>query len=196
MSWFYRVLNGLMVCVILGIIVFTLDHGSGGYHRHDLAWTLGYLIGYSLVIIAIGAVVTAIHAAVARSVEFAKWPFILFTLTYVVLMVSRTITPRLSSSDMFYIRVENRSGTLLPIVHVFGRRDEVRFDSLSAESSAVAIHHGRTIDYSDRNSYSNRVSISWSDGERWREKPIVHQYVGISDSLVVIILADDSVVVR
>jgi len=143
-----------MVFLIVGIIVFTVIHGSSGYHHHDLAWTFGYLIGYSLLIIAAGMIVIAIHAAVSRSLKFAKWPFVLFTLVYVVLMVSASVTPRFSSANTFHVRVENRSDALLPVVNVFGRGDEIRFDSLDVESSAVAIHHGREIDYSDRNSYS------------------------------------------
>jgi hypothetical protein len=196
MLWFHRVINGLLVIVILSTIAVTVVQGASGYEHNDLAWALGYVIGYSLLVIIVGMVGIAIHAAVTRSVDLAKWPFVLFTLTYVVLIVSRSVTPRLSSADAFYVRVENRSTEIVPIVNVFGRRDHVRFDSLSADSSAVGTHHGRKIDYSDRNSYSNQVHISWYDGDQWREQTIVDRYMVIGDSLVVIIRRGGSIEIK
>ena len=196
MAWFHRVLNGLIVLSVLSVIVVTVLHGISGYDYQDLAWTLGYLIGYSLLIIAAGMIAVGIHAVATRSLKFTKWPFMLFSLMYIVLLVSRDVRPMLSLSNTFHIRVENRSGALLPDVHVFGRGDEVRFENLAAESSAVGIHRGREIDYSDRDSYSNRISVIWYDGMRWRERQIVDRYRVVGDSIVVIISSGDSVEVK
>jgi hypothetical protein len=150
---------------------------------------------YALIAGAFLALVLLVHAVAARTVAFLKWPFVLFVLTYLVVQSADPLVDRFTGRDTVQLHVLNESGHTIERLDVFGRGDLVSIDSLPAGSRATRAFRGRLNNYGARDYYTNRVSVAWYSGGRWRERVLVHEDVVIHDSMVIVIPALDSALI-
>jgi hypothetical protein len=193
----YRFINTVLVSWIL-IMIVQLFRAS--FDAKNPNSTISYLLAYVLVLSMGSAlllvVVLLVHALEARTLRYLKWPFMLFTLNYLVVTSSRDfVLPRLTGSDTTQVRVVNRTGVPIHIFEIAGRGAHATLDSLPSDSAETTPFRGRAINFQAGDPYSNRVSIFWYAGGKWHERCIVDPTRVIRDSLIITFPAPDSVTV-
>jgi len=189
--------NGIFIAGILGLIALLVRAGFAAENPNDsVAWGFGFLFVYAMMAAGLLLVILLVHSVVARTLLYLKWPFVLFTLTYLVLTSSRDLVlPRLTGSDTVRLRVENRTGVTIDKLAIFGRGAHLGFDRLRADSAKVAAFRGRKLNFQAGDPYSNRVWATWYAGGQWRERLIVGQSRVIGDSMIIQFPTLDSVTV-
>ncbi len=114
--WAHRIVNGIFIAGILGLIALLVRAGFDAENPNDsVAWGLGLLFVYAMMAAGLLLVILLVHSVVARTLLYLKWPFVLFTLTYLVLTSSRDLVlPRLTGSDTVRLRVPSYAPELNP----------------------------------------------------------------------------------
>jgi hypothetical protein len=194
--WAHKIVNAIFIIGILGLIASLMQAGFTATNptHTTWAWAFAYYFVFSLMAAVLFVALLLIHSISARTLIYLKWPFVLFTLTYLVLKSSRDfVLPRLTGSDTFHVRVFNGSAETIDIVEIFGRGNHVTFEGLRADSIKSAAYRGREINFQAGDPYSNRVRVFWYAGGKWREQGLVDGSTMIGDSIVVVFRTSDSV---
>ena len=116
---------------MLGAIAVWVTEGLSSKPASSAGWTFGILFTYAIIVAGLLLPVLLVHAVAARTIAFLKWPFVLFVLTYlIVISASDIMLTRLTGSDTVRLHVLNESGELIDRVTIFGRGESIRIDSI------------------------------------------------------------------
>ena len=194
----YRFINTVLVGWILVMIVQLFRASFDARNPNStISWLLAYALLVSMMSALLLVVVLLVHALEARTLRYLKWPFMLFTLNYLVVTSSRDfVLPRLTGSDTVQVRVVNRTGVSIDVFEIAGRGAHVMLEHLPNDATQTAAFRGREINFQAGDPYSNRVWVIWYAGGKWHERCIVDRSRVISDSLILTFPALDSVTVE
>ena len=193
--WAYRIVNGLFVFGILGLIAMLVRASFSARSPNDaVAWAFAYLFVFAMMVAGLLVIGLLVHAVATRSVHHLKWPFLLFTLTYLVMTTGEDfVLPRLTGSDTVRLRVVNATGERIERVEFYGRGAYRALGGLSADTATVTTFRGREINFQAGDPYSNCVSFAWYAGGRRRDHVIIDRSRVIGDSMGVYFHTPDSV---
>ena len=196
-QWVYRIVNGLFTFGILGLIAVLMRASFSAKSPNDaVAYAFANLFVFAMMTAGLLVLVLLVHAVESRSVRYLKWPFLLFTLTYLVMTTGNDLVlPRLTGSDTVRLRVVNAAGETIEHVEFHGRGAYRALRRLPSGTATVTTFRGREINFQAGDPYSNCVSVAWNAGGRRRDRVIVDRSRVIGDSMIVHFHAPDSMTV-